>query len=104
VNRFLELIVSISFGIARDQRVRRKALFALTFAALVMLFTGATVLWNFFVAHPIFFALYWLACSWLVICDILLALFDLLTVINAGEEARHKARRKIFKGSNKNDV
>jgi membrane protein implicated in regulation of membrane protease activity len=97
VNRFLQLTIAITTGIARDQSQRRRVMFALTLAALAMLFLGTFLLWSTFAAHPLFFAIYWLACVWLVICVLLLAIYDLLQVIRHGREEHAAARRKIFK-------
>ena len=71
-------------------------MFALTLAALAMLFAGTFPLWGIFAAHPLFFAIYWLACVWLVICVLLLAIYDLMTVFHRGREEHAAARRKIF--------
>lgn len=96
VNRFLQFSVAIAVGIARDQTMRRRAMFVLTLTALGMVFVGCVILWNVFVEHPIFFALYWLACGWITICVMLIAIYDLLQVIRAGREARREARKRIL--------
>ncbi len=97
MNRFLRLTIAIAKGLAFHQRQRRSAMFSLTLAALAMVFFGTFLLWSFFVTHPLFFALYWLACLWLVICVLLLAIYDLLIVVRRGREEHAAARRKFFK-------
>ena len=93
----MNFVLSIAAGIARDQSQRRRAMFVLTLAALAMLFAGTFALWTALAAHPLVFAIYWLACGWLVICVLLLAIYDLLVVIRRGREEHIAARREIFK-------
>ncbi|MGH8045770.1 MAG: hypothetical protein ACREKL_00870 [Chthoniobacterales bacterium] len=100
MNRFLNFCVAVSIGIMRDQFQRRRVMFILVLASLCMLAAGTFLLWNFFTTHPLAFALYWLACGWLLICVILLAVYDLLMVMRRGREERSAARRKIFKDIN----
>jgi fatty acid desaturase len=97
MSRFLRLTISIAKGIAFDQRQRRSAMFALTLAALAMLFLGTFLLWNLFAVHPLLFAIYWLVCIWLVACVLLLAIYDLAIVLRRGREEHAAARREIFK-------
>ncbi len=86
----VRLAINISIGIAFDQRLRRKAMFVLTLAALILLFVGTTILWPTFPDHPLFFAIYWLICAWLTVCVILLSIYDLLTV---GRQHRRDVRQ-----------
>jgi fatty acid desaturase len=97
MNSFVRNVLSITRGIAFDQRQRRSAMFALTLAALGMVFAGTFLLWNIFATHPLFFAIYWLVCLWLVTCVFLLAIYDLLVVMRRGREEHSAARREIFK-------
>ncbi|MGC1481518.1 MAG: hypothetical protein WA771_13535 [Chthoniobacterales bacterium] len=85
----IDLILRITTGIALDQRVRRKAMFAITLAALALLFVGTTLLWSTFADHPVFFAIYWLICAWLTVSAMLLSIYDLLVVTR-----RHRAERR----------
>jgi hypothetical protein len=97
VNRFAALCIAIATGIARDRGQRRRTMFALTILTLVVFFIGVAFLWNIFPAHPLFFALYWLACGWLAICMCLLAIYDLLSVARQGRREREEMRRRIFR-------
>ena len=97
MNRFATLCIAIATGIARDRSQRRRAMLALTVLTLVVLFVGVVFLWNVFPAHPIFFAIYWLACGWLAICMCLLAVYDLLSVVRQGRREREEMRRRIFR-------
>ena len=96
MNRFIQLAVAIATGIARSQAQRRRVMFVLTTSALALLFIGITVLWNVFPGHPLFFAIYWLACGWITICVLLLAIYDLLMVVRRGRQERESARRQFF--------
>ena len=86
----IRLAVDLTTGIAFDQRLRRKAMFLLTLAALILLFFGTTLLWPIFPTRPLFFGIYWLAVAWLTICVILLSIYDLLTI---GHRHRRDVRR-----------
>jgi uncharacterized membrane protein len=97
MSRFLRLIVAITIGLAREQDQRRRVMFALTLGAVLMLFVGTFVLWNIFTTHPLFFAIYWLVCVWIVICVLLLAIYDLLQNIRRAKREHAAARRDLFK-------
>jgi protein-S-isoprenylcysteine O-methyltransferase Ste14 len=79
-------IVSFSLhaarGLVRDQTMRRKAMFWTVIVAVVMLFLGSMVLAPVLDprSHPARFILYWLACVWVTVTAVLLAIFDLLLV------------------------
>jgi protein-S-isoprenylcysteine O-methyltransferase Ste14 len=66
----------------RDQNRRRKTMFILLVVALAMLFSGST----FFESalnpreRPVWFILFWVACAWLTLTAMLLAILDLLVV------------------------
>ncbi len=81
-------------GLVRDQTLRRKAMFWTVIVAVVMLFCGATFLtpWLDPKLRPGWFMLYWLACGWVTITVVLLAIFDLLLVrVQARQEKRRLA-------------
>jgi hypothetical protein len=82
-------------GLLRDQTMRRKAMFWIVIVAVVMLFCGATFLapWLDAKTRPGWFILYWLACGWVTVTAVLLAIFDLLLVrVQARIEKRVLAR------------
>jgi len=60
--------------------MRRKAMFCTVIVAVVMLFCGATFLAPLLdpKTRPGWFILYWLACAWVTVTVVLLAIFDLL--------------------------
>lgn len=88
----IELVVAISKGIIRDQRVRRKVLGAVLGAAVAMLITGAFLIDGWLGRHLIFFLIFWLACAWLTFLAILMALFEMLMVKAASRAALRKAQ------------
>ena len=97
MRKFLQLVLAIATGLALSQTQRRRTMFMLTLGALIMLFGGAFPLWQIFTKHPLFFAIYWLACVGIVICVLLLSIYDLLQVMRRGREEHNAARREIFK-------
>jgi hypothetical protein len=88
--------IKIARGIARDQSQRRRAIAAILTVAILLLGLGLFPLWNLFPAHPLFFAIYWLACAWLTICVLLLAIYDLLMILRQGRAEHAAARRRMF--------
>jgi protein-S-isoprenylcysteine O-methyltransferase Ste14 len=83
-------------GLLRDQTMRRKTMFWTVIVALVMLFCGATFLAPVLdpKTRPGWFIFYWLACAWMTVTVVLLAIFDLLLVrVQARDEKRALAQR-----------
>ncbi|CAN5568497.1 hypothetical protein BH18VER1_BH18VER1_13140 [soil metagenome] len=78
-------------GIIHDQKTRRRVMLMLIGAALLMLVSGSTFLRGFIEPHEYTgrFMLFWLACAWLTVSALLLAIFDVLIV---RAEARAAAR------------
>jgi hypothetical protein len=84
-------------GVLRHQRMRRRAMLCVLGMAVVMLVAGATFLHEPLNhrEHPAWFILYWLACGWLTICALLLALFDVLIIRAEGRAAREALREQF---------
>jgi hypothetical protein len=80
-------------GVIRDQSTRRRVMFITLLIAMVMLFFGTTFLQSLLSPreHPGWFLFFWLACAWLTLTALLLALFDLLML-----RARDRAARKML--------
>jgi protein-S-isoprenylcysteine O-methyltransferase Ste14 len=80
-------------GLIRDQKARRVVMGAALVEALLLIVAGSTFLRE--VLDPkertLAFVLFWIACGWLTILAILLALFDLLLV-----RAQSRAARKVL--------
>jgi hypothetical protein len=92
-------------GLVRDQTTRRKAMFWTMILAILMLFFGATFLAPMLDAHlhPGRFILYWLACAWVTITAVLLAIFDLLLVRAQSRNERRDLARKLAEPDSPND-
>jgi hypothetical protein len=80
-------------GVIRDQSTRRRVMFITLVIAMLMLFSGTTFLQPLLSPreHPGWFLLFWLACAWLTLTALLLALFDLLML-----RAQDRTARKIL--------
>ncbi len=94
--RFVSFAIHASRGLVRDQATRRKTMFWIVIAAVLMLFCGATFLasWLDPRARPGWFILYWLACAWVTVTAVLLALLDLLLLrVQARAEKRALAKK-----------
>ena len=80
--RIASFSVHAARGLLRDQTMRRKAMFWTVIAAVAMLFCGSTFLAPVLDprTYPARFILYWVACAWLTVTVVLLAIFDLLMV------------------------
>lgn len=87
-------------GIVRDRGMRRRVMLVLLAVALVMLVAGSTFLRDALAPHEhagryIFF---WLACAWLTLSSLLLAIFDALVVRAEGRAARRVLREHVAGG------
>ncbi len=84
-------------GLIRDQTTRRRAMFVTLLAAMLMLFLGTTFLERLLPAHehPVWFILFWVACAWLTMTALLLALFDLLMVRAKSRAGRRKLEKRL---------
>jgi len=71
-----------SRGLIRDQGARRKMMLASVAVAVLLAIIGSTLLKDALNPreHPVWFILFWLACAWMTVLALLLALFDLLIV------------------------
>lgn len=91
------LVVHSTRGLIRDRKTRRKTMLIVMAVALVLLFSGSTFLqsaidWH---EHPVWFIVYWIACGWLALTAILLAIFDLLMVRLDARNAERGLRQDL---------
>ncbi len=95
--RFVSFAIHATRGLVRDQNGRRKTMFWIVIAAVLMLFCGATLLAPWLDPHvrPGWFILYWLVCAWITVTAVLLALLDLLLVRAQARGERRSLARKI---------
>ena len=93
----MSFVVHATRGLIRDQNVRRKTMFFVMLAALVLLFSGSTFLESALNPHehPIWFILFWLLCAWLALTAMLLAVFDMLMVRAAARKAERILRSEL---------
>jgi hypothetical protein len=80
--RAISFVVHATRGVVRDQKARRRTMFALLILALALLLIGSTFLQAPLNPreHPVGFLLFWIACGWLTLTALLLAIFDMLTL------------------------
>jgi len=90
-------------GIIRDPAARRKVMFALLFAAVLLVVAGSTFLQDFLHAreHPMRFIVFWVACAWVMITALLLALLDLLTTRARARTAERMLREQLLREDEK---
>jgi hypothetical protein len=99
--RITSFATHATLGILRDRQTRRQVMFWTMLVAVVMLFLGATFLAPVLDAHvrPGWFILYWLACTWITVTAVLLAIFDLLVVRMQAREDKRRLNREMTEGS-----
>jgi hypothetical protein len=95
--RIVSFALHATRGVIRDQSTRRWTMFAVLLVAMVLLFGGTTFLQPFLSPreHPAWFILFWLACAWLTLLALLLAIFDLLMVRIQSRAGRRVLRQKF---------
>jgi protein-S-isoprenylcysteine O-methyltransferase Ste14 len=100
--RMASFVIHAVRGAIRDQNRRRKTMFILLVVALAMLFSGST----FFESalnpreRPVWFILFWVACAWLTLTAMLLAIFDLLVVKLEARKTGRMLREKFSQAGN----
>ena len=67
-------------GLIREPKTRRKMMIGAILVSALLAVCGSTFLKDFLNPreHPFWFISFWLACAWMTILAILLAIFDLL--------------------------
>jgi len=95
--RFVSFSIHAARGLLRDQNARRRTMFIVTIAALLLLFAGSTFLAPLLDPHlrPGWFIFYWLVCAWMTATAALLAVFDLLLVRARGRAEKRSLAQKI---------
>ena len=84
-------------GIIRDPRTRRFGMAVLLSAAVLLIILGSTVLeeWLAEHGHLLWFILFWMACGWLTVTALLLALFDILMIRGQARQAQRAFRDEL---------
>jgi len=95
--RIVSFAIHSARGVIRDQPTRRRVMFITLVIAMLMLFSGTTFLQPLLSTreHPGWFLLFWVACAWLTLTALLLALFDLLMLRAQERTARKTLRQKL---------
>ena len=95
--RTFSFVIHATRGLIRDHVVRRKTMFLLLVIAMVLVFSGLTFLQGTLNhhEHPVWFILFWLACIWLTITAMLLAIFDLLMFRLEARRAERQLRESL---------
>src|SRR5438309_11392973 len=91
------VVVHAHCGVIRDQNTRRKAMLVLLALALLLLILGFTILAPALNPreHPWRVIFFWIACIWLTLTALLLALFDLLVLRLQARQAEREMREKM---------
>jgi hypothetical protein len=94
--QFASFVVHATRGAIREQSVRRRAMFALLGLALLLLFSGSTFLAPVLNPreHLVAALFFWIACVWLTVTALLLAMFDLVAVRRKGRREELKLRQQ----------
>jgi hypothetical protein len=95
--RTVSFVVHATRGVIRDANVRRKAMFGLVIAALVLLLAGSTILQSILNPHehPGRFIFFWVLCGWLALTAMLLAVFDFLMLRLEARRTQRMLREKL---------
>lgn len=99
--QYASFIVHATRGLIREQTVRRKTMFALLVLAMLLLFSGTTFLAPMLNPreHLVAALVFWIACVWLTVTALLLALFDLVSVRRAVRQEALKLRQQYSEGA-----
>lgn len=89
-------IPALARAILDDRDTRRKWLLGMTAVLVVGFFLGAVPFAAWLEERPWLFIGFWIACAWLTITVLVLALFDMVLVVREGRRERRELRRKIF--------
>ena len=89
-------ILLVTKGILRDRIMRRKMLFGIVLATLILVGLGALGLDAWLCEHAVLFLLYWGACLWLTLTSMLLALYDMLLIRKEASEERRRIKSRFL--------
>lgn len=92
----MKFIIQITRGLIYDMAMRRKIMGGCLLVALLMMLAGSTFLASALAGHVWRFILYWLACAWITVLSMLLAVFDMLMIRSAALRDRVQLKKKIF--------
>ena len=81
--------------IIRHRPYRRNLLFVSTLLTLLLVFLGAAPLTETLSKSPFWFAIYWIACFFMVGFVLLLAVYDLIAIRQEHRERMHKLEQEL---------
>lgn len=95
--RTASFIVHATRGVIRDAKARRRTMLVVLALAMMLLVGGSTFLQAPLSPHdhPFGFLLFWMACGWLTLTALLLAIFDLLVVKLESRRAERTMRENL---------
>jgi hypothetical protein len=64
--------------------------------AIILAFSGSTILWPLLREHPFLFLGFWALCVWITILAVLLALYDMAKVREEGRLERQRLRAEYL--------
>jgi membrane protein implicated in regulation of membrane protease activity len=98
--QYTSFVVHATRGVIREQSFRRKTMFALLVLAMLLLFSGITFLAPMLNPREHLGAalVFWIACVWLTLTALLLALFDLVSVRRASRQEELRLRQQYSEG------
>jgi hypothetical protein len=98
---YASFVVHATRGVIREQSVRRKTMFALLILAMLLLFGGITFLAPMLNPkdHLAAALIFWIACVWLTLTALLLALFDLVSVRRVARREELRLRQQYSEGA-----
>jgi membrane protein implicated in regulation of membrane protease activity len=99
--QYTSFVVHATRGVIRAQSIRRKTMFALLVLAMLLLFSGITFLAPMLNPreHLVAALFFWIACVWLTLTALLLALFDLVSVRRTARQEALKLRQQHSEGA-----
>ena len=93
-------IMLFTKGVIRDQAMRRKMMFWVMLAAMIMLFVGTVFISDQWMRLNPWLAIgYWAVCGWLTLTGMLLAIMDMLVIRAIHRIARRRIESEMLKKS-----
>jgi uncharacterized membrane protein YbhN (UPF0104 family) len=91
-----KFIIQVCKGLIRHHRARRTLMFYSVLFAIILVFSGSTLLWPLLRNHPFLFLCYWAACVWITFLAVLLALYDVAKIRQEGRLERQRLREEYL--------
>jgi len=92
----LKFIIQVCKGLIRHHRARRTLMFYSVLIAIILAFSGSTILWPLLRNHPFIFLGYWAVCVSITFLAVLLAFYDMAKVREEGRLERQRLREEYL--------